>query len=300
MKFLNGGNVVRLPLDQIEVEGRLREVRESFVENLMLMAEDTGITTPIHVRKVGGRHVLIDGAHRLETAKRRGDPDIACLLVECRADEARAMEASNNLGAARMTPLQTAVFVASWKRDYYAMHPERKPGLFKGNQHSGKVVGDTMSLTRIIADSFGVDERTAHRMLAAGETLTKDEAAMLDATPVRISYKDLQTLSKIADPEERASVVLRLSSGDAKSASAARRSIRVEGGLQPPPKDPVEEAFHALSKAWSRAPMTAKKRFASEYFDELGLLCAAEEEVRFEAEKPALLAEIDALCKGAA
>ncbi len=161
MKFLNGGNVVRLPLDQIEVEGRLREVRESFIENLMLMAEDTGITTPVHVRKVGGRHVLIDGAHRLAAARRMGLVDIACLLVECRADEARAMEASNNLGAARMTPLHTVVFAASWRQDYYSMHPERKPGLFKGNQYSGKVVGDTMSLTKTIADSFGVDDRGA-------------------------------------------------------------------------------------------------------------------------------------------
>ena len=41
MKFLHSGNVIRLPLDQIEVTGRLREVREAFVQNLILMAEDT-------------------------------------------------------------------------------------------------------------------------------------------------------------------------------------------------------------------------------------------------------------------
>lgn len=128
MKFLNSGNIIRIPLDEVHVEGRLREVRDAFVENLILMAEDTGITTPIHVRKDRGRFTLIDGAHRLEASRRMGLTDIAALVVECRSDEARAMEASNNLGAARMTPLQTAVFVASWKRDYYAMHPERKPG----------------------------------------------------------------------------------------------------------------------------------------------------------------------------
>lgn len=265
MKILNGGNVIRLPLDQIEVGSRLRDVRESFVLNLMLMAEDTGITTPIHVRKVQGRYVLIDGAHRMETARRRGDPDIACLVVECRADEARAMEASNNLGAARMTPLQTVAFVASWKRDYYALHPERKPGLFKGNQHTEKLVGDTMSLTRIIADSFGVDERTAHRMLAAGEKLAKDEVSMLDAAPVRVSYKDLQDLSKINDAEERAAVVLRLASGNAKSARAARKSLRVERDGEAPVKDPADQQYLALSAAWSRAGTKARKRFLFEF-----------------------------------
>ena len=96
MKFLNSGNIVRIPLDEVLVEGRLRDVREAFVENLILMAEDTGITTPIHVRKVQGRYVLIDGAHRLEAARRMGLSDIAALVVECRADEARAMEAASS------------------------------------------------------------------------------------------------------------------------------------------------------------------------------------------------------------
>ena len=102
-------------------------MREDAVENLIMMAEDTGITTPILVRKVGKRHELIDGAHRMEAAYRLGLSDIAALVWDCRADEARGMEASNNLGAARMTVLQTVVFVASWKRDYYVLHPERKP-----------------------------------------------------------------------------------------------------------------------------------------------------------------------------
>ena len=76
-----------------------RRFSDAQVANLLLMAEDTGITTPIHVRKVAGKHVLIDGAHRLEAARRLGYTDIAALVHDCRADEARAMEASNNLGA---------------------------------------------------------------------------------------------------------------------------------------------------------------------------------------------------------
>ncbi|MHC9236886.1 ParB N-terminal domain-containing protein [Pseudooceanicola sp. 502str34] len=63
MKFLHGGNVQRIALDHIEVSSRLREVRDAFVENLIVMAEDTGITTPIHVRKSKAGYILIDGAH---------------------------------------------------------------------------------------------------------------------------------------------------------------------------------------------------------------------------------------------
>lgn len=279
MKFLNAGNVIRLPLDAISVEGRLREVRDAFVENLIVMAEDTGITTPIHVRKVKDRYVLIDGAHRLEAARRMGLPDIAVLVVECRADEARAMEATNNLGAARMTPLQTAVFVASWKRDYYALHPERKPGVFKGNQYTGKVVGGKMPvttspLTKTIADAFGVDESTIFRALKAGENLTPEDAARLDAAPCRITMQDLKTLARIGDAAERSAVVLRLASGNAKSAADARKSLAAEDGRNTPEPiiDPTEAEFRALLNAWSRSRVGARRRFVSQAFHQLASL----------------------------
>lgn len=258
MKLLNGGNVVRLPLDQIEVGARMRAVSENAVTNLMLMAEDTGITTPIHVRKVKTAYVLIDGGHRLEVSRRLGLPDIAALVVECRADEARAMEASNNLGAARMTPLQTAVFVASWKRDYYAMHPDRKPGAFFGNQFTQKekVVTDKMSLTTIIADAFGVDERTAFRALRAGENLTPEEVAQLDRAEVRISMQDLKALSKIGEPEDRARVVAELARG-----VTTAKAIRSLKPAKPVVTDHVELSFKALRTQWHRAPKAARIRF---------------------------------------
>lgn len=273
MKILNSGNILRLPLDQIVVGKRLRKVSESQVATLLLMAEDTGITTPIHVRKVGAGYELIDGAHRLEATRRMGLDDIATLVVECRQDEARAMEASNNLGAARMTPVQTAIFAASWKRDYYEMHPERKQGVFKGNQHSGKVVGDTMSLTKSIADSFGIGERQAHRILAIGEKLSPDEASMLDAAPKPVALKDLADMAKISEPSERLRVVHLMSLGEVKSASEARRRVAAENpDVQVVVKDPIDEAFKALSALWARAPKAAKRRFAEDHADELARL----------------------------
>ena len=277
MKYLNGGNIVRIALDEIKVEGRLRDVREAFVENLILMAEDTGITTPIHVRKVSGQYVLIDGGHRLAAARRMGLPDLAALVVECRADEARAMEASNNLGAARMTPLQTVAFVASWKRDYYAMHPERKPGVFKGNQHTGNLVGINLTLTRTIADAFGVSEPTIYRALSVGDRLSSDEVAQLDAAPARVTMEDLKALAKIGEPDERAAVILRLASGNAKTAAAARRSLKLEAGDETPVKDPVDQAFKALLAAWSRAPKAGKRRFADHIGAELAALQTSED-----------------------
>lgn len=272
MKFLDGGNVIRLRLDQIKVENRLRAVREAQVLNLISMAEDTGITTPVHVRKTRDGYVLIDGAHRMEAARRLGLAEIAAIAVECRADEARAMEASNNLGAARMTPLQTAVFVASWKRTYYEMHPERRPGLFKGNRHTGNLVSPENGLTNAIADAFGRKRSQIFKIIAVGERLTEDEVRALDEAEAPVSMEDLEAIGKIRDPEERSWVVRKIALGAAKKVAQARRQIAEETGVQSPEKDPVEADYAALSKVWSRAKKAAKRRFVSEFAAELGVL----------------------------
>ncbi|MGV8987614.1 MAG: ParB/RepB/Spo0J family partition protein [Cypionkella sp.] len=271
MKILNGGNIVRLVLTDIHVENRLRQTSEDQVTNLMLMAEDTGITTPIHVRKVGAKYHLIDGAHRMEAARRLGMADIAALVVECRQEEARAMEASNNLGAARMTPLQTAVFVASWKKSHYEMHPERKPGVFKGNQHTKKLVGVNLTLTRNVALAFGVSDATASRFLAAGERLTGEETQQIEKSALRVPMQELQTLAKIAEPEERAFCIAEMLAG--KGVAPARNTWKAKRtGVQPNLKDPVEDAFNALVKLWSRAPKAAKRRFVAQMQAELSAL----------------------------
>ena len=265
MKFLNSGNVIRLALDQIEVGSRMRRVSDVGVENLMLMAEDTGITTPIHVRKVGATYALIDGAHRLAAAKKLDLPDIAVLVWECRQDEARTIEASNNLGAAGMTPLQKVVFVASWRRDYYALHPDRKPGVFKGNQHSGKVVTAETAVTRSIADAFGIKERQAFDIQKAGDALSAEEITLLDGDK-RVSLLDLLALAK-ADPELRPAAV-RAFVADPK----LKLSRALKSPVSPRVEDTVEAEFKALRNQWSRVSKAAQRRFVAEHEGDLSRL----------------------------
>lgn len=268
MKILNSGNVMRLPLDAIDVGARLRQVSEVKLQNLLLMAEDTGITTPIHCRKTAGRYELIDGAHRLEAARRLGQADIAALIVECRQDEARAMEASNNLGAARMSPVQTVVFAASWKRDYYALHPERKPGVFQGNQYREKEVGALNALTKSVADAFGIQRRQAYKILAVGERLSPEESAELDRDDLRVGLTDLVALAKVGDPAERAEIVKAIGAGQ-RVAKARKAYAAARNGVQPVVKSKVEEAFNGLLTAWGRAGKPARRQFVAAIAPEL-------------------------------
>jgi ParB family transcriptional regulator, chromosome partitioning protein len=263
MKALYGGQVQQVAVSDIVVGARLRPVGEAGLDSLRHTAEDFGITTPIHLRLVKSKLVLIDGLHRLTLAREIKQATIASLVWECRADEAHALEAANNLGGAPLTPLQTAVFVGSWKRDYYTRHPERAPGVFKGNQHTEKVVGDIVSLTTMVAGQFAISERQARRLIAAGEALSAEEATSLYQTAGHITTKDLERLGRIGDAPARAAVITALSEGTAKSVAEAQKAL--QAGVQPPVKDPVEEAFKDLSARWSRAPMAAKKRFLLEH-----------------------------------
>ena len=265
MKPLNSGNIVRLRLDQVEVGPRLRRVSDAQVENLLLMAEGEGITSPIHVRKVAGRYDLIDGAHRLAVARRLEFAEIAALVWEGRQDEARAMEASNNLGAARMSPLQVAVFAASWKRDYYSLHPDRKIGVFKGNQYSKKVVTGNSALTKAVAESFAVKERTAFDILKAGDRLEPEEVELLERSGATIALDGLVILAKIGDPEERTHVLNALAGGKVKAAAARWAWKAEKSGVQGVVKSRVDVQFLALSAAWSRASDEARKRFLEDH-----------------------------------
>ena len=164
------------------------------------------------------------------------------------------MWGSNNLGAARMTPLQTAVFAASWERDYYTLHPERKPGVFQGNQHTGKVVADFRSITTSVADTFGISEHQARKILSAGKNLIAEEIALLEGATARVTLADLQALSK-ADLDTRAVAIARFATGEATKLARALKPAK------PRVEHPVEAGFKALRDAWTRATKADRKKF---------------------------------------
>jgi ParB family transcriptional regulator, chromosome partitioning protein len=257
---------------------RLRPVSEAGVESLIASITETGVMKDaIHVRqKKDGKFYLIAGGHRLEAARRLGWEEIeAKVWTNVTDDWARLMEIDDNLAGAEMNALDTAVFLATRKEVYERLHPETRAGVFKGNQHTGNVVADMMSVTsfaRATAEKFGLTDRHVRRMIAAGNALGPDQISALRRAPRAVSLKDLAEIAKIGDPAERYDVVRFLSEGTAKSASEARSTYQRRNGNAPPPKDPIQEAFNVLLTAWKRAPMAAKRRFMAEKGDEIAPL----------------------------
>lgn len=280
----------KVKIADIAESGRLRPVSEAGVESLIASITETGVMKDaIHVRKKkDGRLVLIAGGHRLEAARRLGWEEIeAKVWTDVTDDWARLMEIDDNLAGAEMNALDTAVFLATRKEVYERLHPETRADAFKGNRYTGSLAADTMSVASFAAataEKFGLTDRHVRRMITAGAKLAPDQVRALRQAPRAVTLKDLTEIAKITSPTDRYSVVERLAAGRAKSAADAMRSIRVEGGLQAPPKSPEDQQFLALLSAFSRAPKSVLRRFVADRFDVLSPLVLEEAERRDAAE----------------
>lgn len=265
-----------VPVADIDAKTRLRPVSEAGVEALKASITETGVMKDaIHVRKKkGGTLVLIAGAHRLEAARQMGWTEIeAKVWTDVTDDWSRLMEIDDNLAGAEMGPLDTAVFLAERKAVYERLHPETKRGVAGAMaRHSATDIVSVASFAATTAEKFGLSERHVYRMLAIGGALSKDELRWLRAAKGPVKLADLQMLAKLGDAHDRSQVCIRLSNG-AKSASDAMRAHCRERDGESPLKDPVEEAFLTLAKAWARAGAVSRRRFIRANFDEIFDIC---------------------------
>ncbi|MGS4945170.1 ParB/RepB/Spo0J family partition protein [Meridianimarinicoccus sp. RP-17] len=246
-----------LPVADVRETSRLRPVSEDAVSALVDAIGAHGFLTRILVRRTPGGDVLLDGAHRLEAMRRLERAEIPAVVVMCRDDEARLLEADANLVGADLTPLDLAVFLSARRRVYQEMHPETKQGAAGA---AGRWMQETSkSLASTLAEARGISVRHVSRIMAAGDALQPDEIAKLRLAPRPVNLKDLQAISKIPDTVTRYDVVDALAEGRARTAAQAI-AARKTPAAQP---DPIDAAYTALCKAWDRAPLAARKRFVA-------------------------------------
>ncbi|WP_081962507.1 ParB/RepB/Spo0J family partition protein [Paracoccus sanguinis] len=273
-----------LPVAEIRADRRLRPVSEAGVEAILASVGELGqIVTPLTVRQrqvqgSGLVYELLDGAHRLEAARRLGHGEVPVRVFECTGDQAALMEIDGNLAGAELNALDTAVFLATRKAVYERLHPETRQGGSRGNQHTGGWQTDMMSFCQTTAEKFGLSERHVRRMTAAGARLGPDEVQQLRLAPRPVTLADLQAISAIGEAVERYEVVRQLATGEAKSAAAARKAW-FHRENPPAPVSPEDAEFAALHDRWARTSKAARRRFVAANFDELAVL-VAEESVR--------------------
>lgn len=265
----------RVAVADVIVGDRLRPVSRAGVEALIASVSATGVMKDaIHVRKHhGGELRLVAGAHRLAAAVEMGWADIeAKIWTDVTDDWARLMEIDDNVAGAEMCPLDHAVFLATRKSVYERLYPETKAGVAGALAKHG-LQTNSSSFAEATAEKFGISQRQVQKIVAAASRLGPDEVSRLRRAPRPVTLKDLQEVSKIGSPAERYDVVDLLAEGKAKSAADARRAVAQRAGSQDEKaKDPIEEALALIERAWSRAPMVAKRRFAQKHWSEMSLI----------------------------
>ena len=277
MKFLS--SFIDLPIAEITVPAdRLRPISEAKVAALMQVIEEGVFLGAITVRRAGRVNSLIDGAHRLEAMSRLGRETIRADVLDCNASEARRLEVTGNLTAG-MTPVQDAIFLGVYQAEYEKLHPETRGGvagalarhgLQRANPHFAELIAETRQVT----------PGQVRRIIAAGRALTREEREALQSVNHRIAMSEIEKLGRIGDQPLRARAVEALVGG--RKVTAAIKAARAEAsGGTAPVKDPVEEAFIALSKAWARAPMATRRRFVTFHMNDLEKLLIDEEDERF-------------------
>lgn len=273
-------DATQVPVADIIVRNRLRPVSEAAVESLIASIGELGVMKDaVHLRKRKEGLFLMAGAHRLEAATRLGWAAIPAKVWDNVTDDwALLMEVDDNIAGAELNPLDTAVFLAERKKIYERLHPEAKRG---GDRKSAGFANQTdmmsvRSFAAATAEKFCIDERHVRRLVSLGGSLEVQERIDLRAAPRQVTLKDLGDIAKMPRlGKERMAVIAALREGKAKTAAEAFRAIKAESaGVQLVVKDPVEEAFKALSAIWARAPKAAKRRFVSEFAEELGGLLA--------------------------
>ncbi len=251
------------PIDvaAIKVGQRTRFVSEQAISVLTISYEDQGgFTTPIHVRKDKDAYELIDGAHRLEVAKRLGLDTILARIWTCSKQQARFLEVDANVSQADLTPVALARSLALRHEAYVKLHPGTAQGHAGGMARQGQQRTE-MSFADFVAEARGISPRHIRRIIQAGRGLSAGEAEALEKAPRRITLDDLSELSAITKANERDFVLKSLVSGEAKKATAARKAWKAETGEAPTPANQTEQAFARLSDAWKRAPKAARTRF---------------------------------------
>jgi ParB family transcriptional regulator, chromosome partitioning protein len=262
-----------IPLADLEIGPRLRPVSEAGVEAILASIAETGVMKDaIHVRRrKDGRLVLIAGAHRSEVAKRLGWTEIEAIVWRDVADDwVKLIEIDDNLAGAEMTALDTAVFLSRRKAIYERLHPEAKAG---GDRRSAAFQTEMISVRSFAAstaEKFGMSDRHVRNLVAAGEALTDAMVDQLRTAKQPVGTVDLIELSKIGDDDERAQVVLKVATGQARKVRQARVQWASETGRSPAAPVAAKDAdYTRLAEAWTRATPAARRRFVAAFADDL-------------------------------
>lgn len=206
--------VVEVPIAEIRVEGRRRELRAGQVQRLAESIAAIGLQTPLTLyairapeeglaRKI---YRLVAGAHRLEACRGLGWTAVPAILTEAAELERELWEIDENLCRAELSELEKSEHYLARKDIYEVLHPETRAGGDRGNQHAGGKIRQNAELAfcHDTAGKTGDAERTIQHAIRRAKKIlpeVRDTIRSIDA--VADSGVELDALAKLTADEQR-------------------------------------------------------------------------------------------------
>lgn len=250
----SAAEIMRIPLDRIEIGDRLRGVVAGGVAVLARSIAEIGLRNPITVI-VGGddRWVLVAGRQRLEAARSLGWDSIPATVLPADGVPAVLWEIDENLVRAELTRLERDQHLLRRKELFDAVRVAEtgraSPGL--GGRGKKGFAGDA-------ADRLGYSKRSINEAIRRASRIPEGLQAELKEIGADDSAAELNALSRLT-PDQQADAVARLKKGEAKTLRQACALARGRAAGGDPEK--TDASFKRMVMAWNAGDRDSRVRF---------------------------------------
>ncbi|MBF0097146.1 MAG: ParB N-terminal domain-containing protein [Magnetococcales bacterium] len=208
-----------IPIENIVVGKRLRQIRREAVELLAGSIGEVGLMNPIVVSPIlddEGQETdlfrLIAGNHRLEAYKQLGKTEIPATIGTGSDVDQRLAEIDENLCRADLTHLERAEHLAERKSLYEMMHPQTKQGT-AGAHAANRSMGNSSDATEIIsfasdtAKKTGSTDRNIRQAVRRANNISQEvRDSIRDVASIADNSLELDALASLEESEQKAAV----------------------------------------------------------------------------------------------
>lgn len=244
-----------IPIEEIAVYGRLRDVSDAEADRIGASMRDEGQITPIMVsEQPDGRFRLVAGAHRVEGARRYGLKHLSAVVIEGSPDELRLREIDENLYRHELTAYDVAVFIAERREVWERLFGPVKRG---GDQRSkGQVcpLGEALrqpGFVKATAKTFNLHPKAVKRALHRRHHIQPELWARLKGASAARNASFLDSLAR-AEPDIQRKI-LKIVEVRGCPFEEAFRIVRQESATPEPMPN-----LRAVKSAWAKADNTER------------------------------------------
>ena len=269
--MIGSSDTFAIPLSDIDVGKRLRDVDPAQVAAIQNSFAEVGLRTPITVRlnsdKSGFKYLLTAGAHRLAAATKQGWNTINAFVVSENDLDAQLWEIDENLARSELSPADRAVFTFRRKELYLLKYPETAHG---GDRKSSRQVGDLIerqerkSFVAATAELTGKTERSIQRDAERGEKVCEAALRLLRGTRFD-NGATLDKLKKLPSDVSQIALVEGLVAEDRRVAAENKHvrahSQKVKRAVR------IARMAHIAEKGAATAPQELGRRYSIYYAD---------------------------------